>query len=113
MADLRASGLGGVPKGATADRPSSPSIGDVFYNGTLGCLEIYTSQGWVANSAPPAIPTIAPSAKKVCRDGLELLDGSVVFGAAARDCICATYSSKRIARFPSCTLTLLCISNTQ
>jgi hypothetical protein len=57
MADLRASGLGGVPKGATADRPSSPSIGDVFYNGTLGCLEIYTSQGWVVSSAPPAIPT--------------------------------------------------------
>ena len=57
MADLRASGLGGVPKGATADRPSSPSIGDVFYNGTLGCLEIYTSQGWVASSAPPAVPT--------------------------------------------------------
>jgi hypothetical protein len=58
MADLRASGLGGVPKGQTADRPASPSIGDVFYNGTLGCLEIYTSQGWVANSAPPGIPTI-------------------------------------------------------
>ena len=58
MADLRASGLGGVPKGETADRPADPSIGDVFYNGTLGCLDIYTSQGWVANSAPPAIPTI-------------------------------------------------------
>jgi hypothetical protein len=58
MADLRASGLGGVPKGATADRPASPSIGDVFYNGTLGCLEIYTSAGWVANSAPPAVPVI-------------------------------------------------------
>ena len=57
MADLRASGLGGVPKGQTADRPSSPSIGDVFYNGTLGCLEIYTSQGWAASSAPPAVPT--------------------------------------------------------
>ena len=54
MADLRASGLGGVPKGATADRPSSPSIGDVFYNGTLGYLEIYTAFGWFAAS------TIAP-----------------------------------------------------
>jgi hypothetical protein len=61
MADLRASGLGGIPKGETADRPSSPSIGDVFYNGTLGCLEIYTSQGWVANSAPPGIPVIGTS----------------------------------------------------
>lgn len=56
MADLRASGLGGIPKGTTSDRPSSPSIGDVFYNGTLGILEIYTSQGWVANSSAPAIP---------------------------------------------------------
>jgi hypothetical protein len=58
MADIRTSGLGGVPKGTTADRPTSPSIGDVFYNGTLGCLEIYTAQGWVANSAPPGIPDI-------------------------------------------------------
>lgn len=58
MADIRTSSLGGVPKGETADRPASPSIGDVFYNGTLGCLEIYTAQGWVANSAPPGIPTI-------------------------------------------------------
>ena len=58
MADLRASGLGGVPKGTTADRPSPPNVGDVFYNGTLGCLEIYTSQGWVANSSPPGIPDI-------------------------------------------------------
>jgi hypothetical protein len=58
MADLRASGLGGVPKGATEDRPSSPSIGDVFYNGDLGYLEMYTAQGWFA-SAPvlPGQPT--------------------------------------------------------
>ena len=54
MADLRASGLGGVPKGATADRPSSPSVGDVFYNGDLGYLEMYTAQGWFASS--PVLP---------------------------------------------------------
>lgn len=58
MADIRTSSMGGIPKGQTSDRPSNPSIGDVFYNGTLGCLDIYTAQGWVANSAPPAIPTI-------------------------------------------------------
>jgi trimeric autotransporter adhesin len=57
MADLRVSGLGGVPKGTTEDRPSSPSIGDVFYNGTRGLLEIYTSQGWVVSSATPPVPT--------------------------------------------------------
>lgn len=64
MADLRTSSLGGVPKGTTANRPTSPSVGDVFYNGTLACLEIYTSQGWVANSAPASIP-ISVSATNV------------------------------------------------
>lgn len=58
MADLRASGLGGVPKGATADRPSSPSVGDVFYNGDLGYMEMYTAQGWfAATPINPGIPT--------------------------------------------------------
>ena len=59
MADLRASGLGGVPKGQTAGRPSSPSIGDVFYNGELTILEIYNGTTWVPCSAPPATPSIA------------------------------------------------------
>jgi hypothetical protein len=43
--------------GATASRPSSAAIGDTHYNGTLGRLEIYTSQGWMALSAPPQTPT--------------------------------------------------------
>lgn len=58
MADIRTSSLGGVPRGETADRPADPSVGDVFYNGTLGCLEIYTIDGWYASSAPMALPTI-------------------------------------------------------
>jgi hypothetical protein len=58
MADIKATSLGGVPKGTTAQRPTSPAVGDVFYNGTLGCLEIYTATGWYASSAPMAIPTI-------------------------------------------------------
>jgi hypothetical protein len=60
MADLRASGLGGVPKGETADRPSDPSVGDVFYNGTLGYLEIYTSFGWLAATPTAAAIPAAP-----------------------------------------------------
>jgi hypothetical protein len=50
--------MGGTPFGGTADRPASPSKGQTFYNGDLGCLEIYTGTSWVANSAPPAVPTI-------------------------------------------------------
>jgi hypothetical protein len=37
----------GIPSGETADRPASPAIGDQFYNGTLGVLEIYTTSGWL------------------------------------------------------------------
>jgi hypothetical protein len=79
MADLRASGLGGVPKGETADRPSSPSVGDVFYNGTLGCLEIYTAQGWVANSAPPGIPTIGTATYSATNNAYNNASASVAF----------------------------------
>ncbi len=62
MADLRASGLGGVPKGETADRPASPSIGDVFYNGTLGVLEIYRSTGWQTIGSPDAPTSVSATA---------------------------------------------------
>jgi gliding motility-associated-like protein len=54
MADIKATSLGGVPKGTTANRPASPSVGDVYYNGDLGYMEMYTSQGWFASS--PIIP---------------------------------------------------------
>jgi len=49
---------GGIPSGNTAGRPSSPVIGDTYYNGQLEILEIYNGTQWVANSAPPATPTI-------------------------------------------------------
>jgi len=58
MADLRLSGLGGIPFGNTAARPANPVIGTVYYNGQLEIIEIYNGTSWVANSAPPAVPTI-------------------------------------------------------
>lgn len=54
---IRKSGVSGTPYGETAGRPSNPSIGQTFYNGTNGLLEIYTASGWIALAgAPPAIP---------------------------------------------------------
>lgn len=50
---------GGIPTGTTAERPSNPSTGDVFYNGTDGILEIYSGSEWLPCSAPPLPPTIA------------------------------------------------------
>lgn len=49
---------GGIPSGNTAGRPSNPVIGDTYYNGQLEILEIFNGTAWVANSAPPATPTI-------------------------------------------------------
>lgn len=40
--------MGGTPFGTTANRPSSPAVGQTYYNGELGYLEIYTSSGWIA-----------------------------------------------------------------
>ena len=49
----------GIPSGNTAARPSSPVIGDTYYNGQLEILEIFNGTSWVASSAPPATPSIA------------------------------------------------------
>lgn len=49
----------GIPSGNTESRPSSPVVGDTYYNGQLGLLEIYTGSVWVGTSAPPSNPTIA------------------------------------------------------
>jgi len=47
MSDIRMSSMVGVPFGTSLDRPVDPSIGQTFYNGTLGVQEIYTSSGWL------------------------------------------------------------------
>jgi hypothetical protein len=49
----------GIPSGLTANRPSNPVVGDTYYNGSEGILEIYTTGGWQPCSAPPAQPTSA------------------------------------------------------
>jgi hypothetical protein len=49
---------GGIPSGNTAGRPSNPVIGDTYYNGQNEVLEIYNGTAWVANSAPPATPSV-------------------------------------------------------
>jgi hypothetical protein len=47
MSDIRTSALGGIPFGTSENRPANPSIGQTYYNGTLGVQEIYTSSGWL------------------------------------------------------------------
>jgi hypothetical protein len=49
---------GGIPSGNTSQRPSGAVIGDTYYNGENGILEIYNGTTWVPCSAPAGIPTI-------------------------------------------------------
>jgi hypothetical protein len=50
---------GGIPSGNTASRPTNPVIGDTYYNGQLGVLEIFDGSSFIPCSAPPGPPTIA------------------------------------------------------
>jgi hypothetical protein len=61
MADIRTSSFGGIPSGDTDDRPSSPVIGDTYYNGQIEALEIYNGTNWKvikSEGFPPDAPTI-------------------------------------------------------
>ena len=49
---------GGIPSGNTAARPSGPVIGDTYYNGENGILEIYDGNVWSPCSSPSGIPTM-------------------------------------------------------
>jgi hypothetical protein len=67
--------------GNTAGRPSNPIIGDTYYNGQLGQLEIYNGTAWIAVSAPPLAPTLATPTNASGSDAYSSTAGklSVVF----------------------------------
>jgi hypothetical protein len=43
---IRKSSNSGIPFGNTASRPASPSVGQPYFNGEVGRLELYSSNGW-------------------------------------------------------------------
>lgn len=43
---IRKSSNSGIPFGNTSNRPASPSIGQPYFNGEVGRLELYSSNGW-------------------------------------------------------------------
>jgi hypothetical protein len=75
----------GIPSGNTATRPSSPAIGDTFYNGELGVLEIWTGSAWFPCSAPPATPTNIVATDASSADAYSTNSGklSVAFNAGS------------------------------
>jgi len=43
---IRKSSSSGIPFGNTAGRPANPSLGQPYFNGQVGRLELYSSNGW-------------------------------------------------------------------
>lgn len=43
---IRKSSNSGIPFGNTAGRPASPSLGQPYFNGEIGRLELYSGNGW-------------------------------------------------------------------
>jgi hypothetical protein len=35
-----------LPVGTTAQRPASPTVGEIRYNTTIGGVEVYNGTGW-------------------------------------------------------------------
>jgi len=85
----------GIPTGNTAGRPASPSIGDVYYNGQLGLLEIFDGTNFVACSAPPVAPTIATPTDASTGDAYTSTAGklSVVFTPGAGGGVISQYNA--------------------
>ena len=52
----------GVPKGDSASRPGSPSLGDVYSNTETGYLEVYIATGWSQLGVIPLSATIGTAA---------------------------------------------------
>ena len=80
---IKKSSISGIPSGNTSSRPSSPVIGNTYYNGQVGILEIYDGTQWIACSAPPAVPTLATPTDASSSDAYSSTGGklSVVFTA--------------------------------
>ena len=79
MPDINLSSLNSIPKGTTQNRPSNPSIGDVYYNGTVGYLEIYSNYGWI----PANLTTDSSFVVDSVRYGVALsssIDGGTIDG---------------------------------
>ena len=50
-----------LPAGTTAQRPATPTTGNIRYNTTTGFAEVYTSAGWGTFGAqPPSISSVTP-----------------------------------------------------
>ncbi len=57
MADISLNNLDGIPFGDNSGRPANPVVGQPYFNGEAGRLELYANQGWqnIVQEAPSIV----------------------------------------------------------
>ena len=82
----------GVPKGITADRPSSPEIGDIYSNTATGYIEVYTSVGWSQLGVIPVVPTVGTATDVGTNIAYGVGSASVTFTPASTGGLASSYT---------------------
>jgi hypothetical protein len=77
---------GHVGRGTTANRPSSPSIGDIYFDTTLNALIGYRIAGWekVSQDPAPEVASINPSSAPVAGTTVNIVGASFKTGPVVR-----------------------------
>jgi hypothetical protein len=72
-----------LPTGSSAQRPASPSVGNIRVNSSADLLEVYTSSGWKQLGMPPTISNFTGGINEdtdtvITVNGTDFTEGSVV-----------------------------------
>jgi len=83
---IRKSSISGSLFGTTSARPSTASVGQTYYNGTLGALEIWTPNGWTTVGV--SSPTVAATNTIVAALPQKLYGSSINLGTGVYSITC-------------------------
>jgi len=82
----------GTPKGNTASRPASPTLGDIYSNTQTGYIEVYTAAGWSQLGVIPVVPTVGTATDVGTNIAYGLGSASVTFTPASTGGLASSYT---------------------
>lgn len=106
--DNSSTGYFDVPAGTTAQRPTSPNVGYIRFNTTLGFLEQYTIDGWQGITQPPIITSVSPTSYNGEQSTTITINGSNFDPSSTVQFITSngtSYSATNVIRISSAQLT--------
>jgi len=82
----------GTPKGNTASRPASPTLGDIYSNTQTGYIEVYTAAGWSQLGVIPVVPTVGTATDVGTNIAYGVGSASVTFTPASSGGLASSYT---------------------